>query len=87
MVIVTNTGKEFAVEWCGQSTIDYVLRFAVKAEMNTVISTFTDPNETIKLVYVVDEMDNRFEYDGFTTFKGVDLRPDNSIVVSLIKTS
>lgn len=87
MIIVTNTGKEFAVGWCGQSTIDGVLRFAVKdEEMTTVISTFTDTNETAKLVYVVDDMGNRFEYDGFTTFKGVDLMPDNSIVVSLMKT-
>ena len=86
MVIITATEKEFNVEWLGLSTIDNVLRFAVKdSDMATVLSVFTDPEETAYLVYVIDNMNNKTEYYSFTTFKGVDLLPGNSIVVSLIK--
>lgn len=86
MVIITATEKEFNVEWLGLSTIDNVLRFAVKdSDMATVLSVFTDPEETASLVYVIDNMNNKTEYYSFTTFKGVDLLPGNSIVVSLIK--
>lgn len=85
-MIITATGKEFNVEWLGLSTIDNVLRFAVKdSDMATVLSVFTDPEETASLVYVIDNMNNKTEYYSFTTFKGVDLLPGNSIVVSLIK--
>lgn len=86
MVIITATEKEFNIEWLGLSTIDNVLRFAVKdSDMATVLSVFTDPEETASLVYVIDNMNNKTEYYSFTTFKGVDLLPGNSIVVSLIK--
>lgn len=86
MVIITATEKEFNVEWLGLSTIDNVLRFAVKdSDMATVLSVFMDPEETVSLVYVIDNMNNKTEYYSFTTFKGVDLLPGNSIVVSLIK--
>lgn len=85
-MIITATGKEFNVEWLGLATIDNVLRFAVEnSDMATVLSVFTDPEETSLLIYVIDTMNNRAEYSGFTTFKGVDLNSDNSIVVSLIE--
>ena len=84
--IITATGKEFQIEWCGQSTIDFALRFDIKGEaMSTIITTFMDQNETIKLIHQVDEMGNRIEYNGFTTFRGVDLKPDGTVVVSLMQ--
>lgn len=85
--IITATGKEFQIEWCGQSTIDFALRFDVKGEdMTTIINTFIDPSETSKLIHQMDDMGSHIEYDGFTTFRGVDLKPDGTIVVSLMQT-
>lgn len=84
--IKTATGKSFNVEWCGRSTIDYALRFAVKnSNMNTVLNTFTDQKETMLLTHIIDDMGSKGEYRGFTTFKGVDLHPDGSIIVSLME--
>lgn len=80
--ITTTTGKVFQVGWCGLSTIDYVLRFGVRGEsMANVLQVFTDPAETAMLSHTFDEHTN--EYDGFTTFIGVDLKPNGEIVVSL----
>lgn len=85
-MIITATGKEFNVEWLGLSTIDYVLRFAIKgSDMATILRVFTDSKETSLLIHVIDTMNNRAEYRNFTVFKGVDLNHDNSIVVSLME--
>ena len=84
--VITATEREFDVDWCGQSTIDFALRFAtVGYDMQTILNTFTNPNETTVLTHVIDDMGNKAEYRGFTVFRGVDLKPDNSIVVSLMK--
>ena len=84
--IITATGKEFQIEWCGQSTIDFALRFDINGEeMTTIINTFMDATETSTLIHQVDEMGNRIEYNGFTTFRGVDLKPDGTVVVSLMQ--
>lgn len=83
--IKTATGKEFTIEWCGRSTIDFVLRFAVTGtDMAEIITTFMDKNETRKITHTIDDMGNKAEFEGFTTFRGVDLKPDGSVVVSLI---
>ena len=83
--IKTATGKEFSVDWCGQSTIDFVLRFAVVgSDMQTVLKTFMDPNETIVITHIIDDMGNKAEYHNFTVFRGVDLKADQSLVVSLM---
>lgn len=84
--ITTATEKSFNIEWCGRSTIDFALRFAVKdSDMATVLNTFTNPEETVLLTHIIDAMNNKAEYRGFTIFKGVDLHPDNSIIVSLME--
>lgn len=83
--LVTAKGKEFYVDWCGQSTIDFALRFAVVgSDMQTILTTFMDPEETVELTHYIDDMGNRAEYHNFTVFRGVDLKPDKSIVVSLM---
>ena len=83
--VVTAKNKEFNVDWCGQSTIDFALRFAVVgSDMQTILTTFMDPDETIDLIHFIDEMGNKAEYHNFTVFRGVDLKPDNSVVVSLM---
>ena len=53
--------------------------------MTTIINTFMDATETSTLIHQVDEMGNRIEYNGFTTFRGVDLKPDGTVVVSLMQ--
>ena len=83
--LVTAKEKEFYVDWCGQSTIDFALRFAVVgSDMQTIMSTFMDPEETVELTHYIDDMGNKAEYHNFTVFRGVDLKPDKSIVVSLM---
>lgn len=80
--ITTATGKVFQVGWCGLSTIDYVLRFGVKGEsMIYVLQVFMSPSETETLLHTFDERTN--EYDGYIVFRGVDLKPNGEIVVSL----
>lgn len=82
--VITETGKEFNVNWCGQATIDFVLRLeVVNSTMTNILSTFMNPVETAKLTHVFDE--NRAVYTGFTKFKGVDLKPNDAVVVSLME--
>ena len=83
--LVTAKEKDFYVDWCGQSTIDFALRFAVVgSDMQTIMATFMDPAETVELTHYIDDMGNKAEYHNFTVFRGVDLKPDKSIVVSLM---
>jgi len=82
--VITATGKEFNVNWCGQATIDFVLRFeVVNSTMANILSTFMNPVETEKLTHIFDE--NRAVYTSFTKFKGVDLKPNDAVVVSLME--
>jgi len=82
--IITATGKEYQVEWCGVSTIDFALRFeVVNSTMDNILSTFMNPVETARLTHIFDE--NTALYTGFTKFKGVDLKPNDAVVVSLME--
>lgn len=82
--IVTATGKEFAVDWCGPSTIDFALRFEViGANMSEVLATFTNAEETATLTHIFDEKQTVFK--GYTTFKGVDMKLSGSVVVALME--
>lgn len=81
--VITETGKEFNVNWCGPSTIDFALRFEiVESTMAEILGTFTNPEETRFLTHVFDEHETEFR--GYKTFKGVDLKPGGSIVVALM---
>ncbi len=81
--IITATGKEFKIDWCGPSTIDFALRFeVVESTMAEILGTFTNPEETRLLTHVFDEHETEFR--GYKTFKGVDLKPGGSIVVALM---
>lgn len=82
--IITATGKEFGIDWCGPSTIDFALRFeVVESTMTDVLGTFTDREETAELTHVFDE--HKTVFRGYTTFKGVDMKPGGSIVVALME--
>lgn len=80
--IVTNTGKEIKINWCGPSTIDLALRFGVPdGNMLELLQIFTNPDETATLTHHFDEHETVFT--GYTIFKGVDLKADGEIVVAL----
>lgn len=82
--IITETGREFEIVWCGLSTIDLVLRFEVKGEiMQDVLATFTNPQETATIKHVFDELET--VYTGYTIFTGVDMKPNGHIIVSLME--
>lgn len=82
--IITATGLEFNVIWCGLSTIDHVLRFEIKGStMQTVLETFTDSQETATLTQIFDELET--VYTGYTLFVGVDMNRRGSIIVSLME--
>ena len=82
--ITTATGKTFSINWCGPSTIDMALRFAVSgSDIGTVFQVFTDPAETAELTHTFDERETTFH--GFTFFKGVNIQPDGEIVVALME--
>lgn len=81
--IITATGKEFKIAWCGPSTIDYALRLeVVGSPMSEVLTTFTDPAETAELTHIFDG--KKHVFSGYTKFKGVDMKPSGSIVVALL---
>lgn len=80
--LVTNTGKEFAINWCGPSTIDFALRFGVPdGNMLEILQVFMNPEETQVLKHHFDNQITTF--NGYTAFKGVDLKVDGEIVVAL----
>lgn len=80
--IITATGKEFQVSWCGPSTIDLALRFGVpNGNMTELLQIFTNSEETVTLIHQFDE--NEAVFTGYTIFKGVDLKVDGEIVVAL----
>jgi len=82
--IITATGKEFEIDWCGPSTIDFALRFeVVKSTMADILEMFTRPEECAELTHVFDEHETVFR--GYTKFRGVDLKPSGSIVVALME--
>lgn len=82
--IITATGLEFNIVWCGLSTIDHVLRFEIKGStMQPVLETFTDSQETATLTHIFDEHETA--YIGYTVFTGVDMRPNGHIIVSLME--
>lgn len=82
--IVTAKNKKFDVKWCGLSTIDLALRFEViDSTMQDVLTTFTDAKETIAVTHVFDE--RKTVYRNYTVFKGVDMKPNGSLVVALVE--
>lgn len=81
-VLRTAAGKEFDILWDGVSTIDFTLRFAVvNSDMATIFKVFSDPLETATLTRIWDGIES--VYTGYTVFRGVDLKPDGEIVVSM----
>ena len=80
--IKTASGKEFEILWDGASTIDGSLRFAVvNATMAEIFAAFSDPAACATLTRLWDGKES--VYTGYTQFRGVDLKPDGEIVVSL----
>lgn len=80
----TANGHTFEIEWIGVANIDGVLRFSViNAEVSELVSIFTVPENCTTITRVFDEDERTFT--GYTTFRGVQINYDNSIIVSLSK--
>lgn len=80
--IITATGKELTVNWCGVSTIDFTLRFGTSDwSMAELFQVFTNQEETSTLIHMFDSYETK--YEDYTVFRGVDLKPDGEIVVAL----
>lgn len=81
-ILILTNGKEFDILWDGVSTIDGTLRFAVvNATMAEIFTAFSDPQACSTLTRVWDGIES--VYTGYTVFRGVDLKPDGEIVVSM----
>ena len=86
IILRTNSNKEYPIEWVGISDFDGCLRFEVPEaadRMAELFSVFTDPAETEMLTRVFDEDERVFQ--GYTGFKGLDLKPSGSVVLALMK--
>lgn len=83
--VITATGKEYEVLWCGPSRIDSALRFEASPStaMADILTTFTNPEETVTLTHSFDN--SQTVYHGYTTFKGVDMKLSGTVVVALMK--
>lgn len=82
--IVQTATNEFEVRWCGISSIDNSLRFAVvNKTVATLLSVFDDLDETSKITYSFDDVE--IEYDGYIAFSGIINQNDGSIVIVMKK--
>ena len=84
MKIVTKSGKEYEINWAGIATVDGALRFEiVNSTLLEVFNCFSNAEETEQLDRVWGDSTTR--YEGFTTFKTIDIQPNGSIIVALSK--
>jgi len=80
--LITSNGKEFPVRWCGVSTVDLSLRFAVvESSIQEVLATFMNTEETALIKHLFDSLET--VYEGYTVFKGVEVQYNGDIVVAM----
>lgn len=93
LFLKTNSGKLYEINWIGVADFDGVLRFELtdmayysenpELLINHIVSVFTNPEETKKLIRVFPELQDEKIFNGFTKFKGLDMKSDDNIVISL----
>lgn len=84
MKIVTATGKEYQVVWCGISSLDSALRFELQYKnITAAVNVFSDPNETSEIKYIVDEMSQPQFYEGYTNFVSINKASGNTLIIAL----
>ena len=80
----TAKNVEIPINWIGISDFDGSLRFeTTEADMPELFRIFNDPEHTICLTRVFDEAEKEFE--GFTSFKGIERMSNGCTVVRLMK--
>ena len=80
----TAKGTEVPINWIGISDFDGSLRFeTTEANMAELFRIFSDPEHTNCLTRVFDEAEKEFE--GFTSFKGIERMGNGCTVVRLMK--
>lgn len=80
----TAKGFEISITWIGISDFDGSLRFeTTETDMAKLFGIFNDPEHTIKLTRIFDEVGR--DFDGFTFFKGLELMGNGCVVVRLMK--
>ena len=80
----TAKGTEVPINWIGISDFDGSLRFeTTEGNMAELFMIFNDPEHTICLTRVFDEAEKEFE--GFTSFKGIERMSNGCTVVRLMK--
>ena len=80
----TAQNYEIPITWIGISDFDGSLRFeTTETNMAELFMIFNDPEHTILLTRVFDETGR--DYEGFTSFKGIEKMGNGNIVVRLMK--
>ena len=80
----TAKNVEIPINWIGISDFDGSLRFeTTETNLAELLMIFNDPEHTICLTRVFDEAEKEFE--GFTSFKGIERMGNGCTVVRLMK--
>ena len=80
----TAKNVEIPINWIGISDFDGSLRFeTTETNLAELFMIFNDPEHTICLTRVFDEAEKEFE--GFTSFKGIERMGNGCTVVRLMK--
>lgn len=82
--IITNTGKEIDVDWCGISMVDD--SFKIESIPDTLslaeaFAIFSDPKETQVLTNLYEDVE--FVYEGYIVLKGINMKSNGQVLVSL----
>ena len=82
MKLITNSGKEYLVNWAAVSNIDGALRFEIRNEtLESVFLVFTNHSETSKLI--VQDEEERTTYNDYTRFLTIDALYNGNVTVAL----
>ena len=80
----TTNGEMFDIDWIGISSIDGILRFAVKnPDISNIVQVFSVPENCSILTRLFDE--DEHVYEGFIVFRGFLLNFDGTATVSMSK--
>ena len=78
----TAKGIEIPITWIGISDFDGSLRFeTTETNMAELFMIFNDPEHTICITRVFDEVERDFE--GYTSFKGIEKMGNGNTVIRL----
>ena len=78
----TAKNYEIPITWIGISDFDGSLRFeTTETDMAKLFGIFNDPEHTICITRVFDEVERDFE--GYTSFKGIEKMANGNTVIRL----